>query len=626
MLQLGRLTCSVYVAVSFLNFSLVPGNVGHQADGCKKCSPMNEEDCYQGGSCKSAGTQQKCLEAGGEYCVTDFSCEDCVAKGETCFRKNWAEPCYSPTKASCTADPLAEWCGKSFDNAIETGQAETDGCKKCSPMNEEDCYQGGSCKSAGTQQKCLEAGGEYCVTDFSCEDCVAKGETCFRKNWAEPCYSPTKASCTADPLAEWCGKSFDNAIETGQADTEGSEGAILLWSLVAAGTLALVSVGFSTHFYFSKTSMWTPDAPIDRRTERQLDQLDRTLQDSEQSCCGKSIAQAQKDKDGLLAQAALKAAGGPEFWSLAVWHVGKFLKDHVGALEKYCENHTLHITSDPVPECWHICREPNCPMDHGDVPHAHFSTEGDPLEANMHVVVSYLIKPMTNERVQPLVSSGKVARGTLGMWAYLTEGRIRRAKTFVSHCWNEKFKDFVDTLYWLDPEDDVWICSFALPQNINIGEVLGKKPSNSPFAQALRQSQQVLLAVDEKIEPPKRSWCCFELYLAHQQNKTILIEQPMQGRNSSQILSLKEHVYEELKNVKLEECSASRQEDKKKIMKEIGSHVAEVESIVADAAKVSYQRAKRLLTASTASDSLPGDGGKMVTETSCARSCGEQLV
>ena len=112
MLQLGRLTWSAYLAVSFLNLSLVTGNVGHKADGCKKCSPMNEEDCYQGGSCRSAGTQQKCLEGGGEYCVTDFSCEDCAAKGETCFRKNWAEPCYSPTKAECTDDPLSEWCGK----------------------------------------------------------------------------------------------------------------------------------------------------------------------------------------------------------------------------------------------------------------------------------------------------------------------------------------------------------------------------------------------------------------------------------------------------------------------------------------------------------------------------------
>ena len=497
-------------------------------------------------------------------------------------------------------------------------------------MNEEDCYQGGSCRSAGTQQKCLEGGGEYCVTDFSCEDCAAKGETCFRKNWAEPCYSPTKAECIDDPLAEWCSKS----LETGQAEAEGSEGDILLWSLVAVGTLALVSVCFSTHFYFSKSSMWiskssmwTFEAPIDCETERKLDQLDRTLRDSKQSCCcRKSIAQTQQAKDSLLAQAALKAAGGPEFWSLSVREVTKFLEDHQRALMEYCKNHTLHITSDLVPQCWHMCHTPNCSMDHGDVLHAPSSTKADPLEANMHIVVSYLIKPMTNERVQPLVQGGKVARGILGMWAYLTERRIRRATTFVSHCWNEKFKDFVDTLKWLGNADEaVWICSFALPQNINIGEVLGNDPSKSPFAQALRQSQQVLLAVDEKIEPPKRSWCCFELYLAHRQEKPIpiVIEQPVQKMRMKQLLRLKKHVKEEMEKVKLKECSASRQEDKKKIMEEIGLHVPEVESILAHAAKVSYKKAKKLartistsdsdLSPSSSSDSLPA-GGKTVTE------------
>ena len=603
MLQLGRLTWSAYLAVSFLNLSLVTCNVGHKADGCKKCSPMNEEDCYQGGSCRSAGTQQKCLEGGGEYCVTDFSCEDCVAKGETCFRKNWAEPCYSPTKAECTDDPLAEWCGKSSDSSMETGQAEAEGCKKCSPMNEENCYQGGSCRSAGTQQKCLEGGGEYCVTDFSCEDCAAKGETCFRKNWAEPCYSPTKAECTDDPLGEWCSKSSDGSMETGQAEAEGSEGNILLWSLVAVGTLALVSVCFSTHFYFSKSSMriskssmWTFEAPIDRETERKLDQLDHTLRDSKQSCCcRKSIVQKQKAKDSLLAQAALKAAGGPEFWSLSVREVSLFLEGHQRALMLYCKNHTLHITSDLVPQCWHMCHTPNCDMDHGDVLHAPSSTKADPLEANMHIVVSYLIKPMTNERVQPLVQGGKVARGILGMWAYLTERRIRRATTFVSHCWNEKFKDFVDTLQWLGADEAVWICSFALPQNINIGEVLGKKPSKSPFAQALRQSQQVLLAVDEKVEPPKRSWCCFELYLAYQQKKEIIIEQPVHGKDEKQFLRLRKHVAKKMKKVKLKECSASRQEDKENIMAEIGSHTAEVERTLAIAAQrvFAFQRLNR---------------------------------
>ena len=91
-----------------------------------------------------------------------------------------------------------------------------------------------------------------------------------------------------------------------------------------------------------------------------------------------------------------------------------------------------------------------------------------------------------------------------------------------------------------------------------------------------------------------------------------------------QLLGLKKHVKEEMEKVKLEECSASRQEDKKKIMEEIGLHVPEVESILAHAAKVSYKKAKKLarttkstsdsdLSPSSSSDSLPA-GGKTVTE------------
>lgn len=52
-------------------------------------------------------------------------------------------------------------------------------------------------------------------------------------------------------------------------------------------------------------------------------------------------------------------------------------------------------------------------MDHGDMPYAYSDgRELDPLISNMHVVVSFLIKPLTKERAR---KKGHDAKGTLGM-------------------------------------------------------------------------------------------------------------------------------------------------------------------------------------------------------------------
>ena len=47
----------------------------------------------------------------------------------------------------------------------------------------------------------------------------------------------------------------------------------------------------------------------------------------------------------------------------------------------------------------------------------------------------------------------------------------------------------------------VWICSFALDQNADIGPQLGQGLEECPFALALKQANAVILLIDENVEP-----------------------------------------------------------------------------------------------------------------------------
>ncbi|CAE7241616.1 unnamed protein product [Symbiodinium natans] len=484
---------------------------------------------------------------------------------------------------------------------IATAAGATGGCQQCDRYREEDCSLDGDCFSAGSARYCLESGGEYCIP--GCFDCLAQAEECFHKNWALPCYSPGSEAACKQLNSEWCVASASpsasapstasSAPSTGDSTAE--TGVILQWILVtlavAAITTACCIIGC-----LKRESSWTFVVPIDGPTERTLQRLESRLNSGKQGACSACYSQtAQQQRDRLLAKAAMQAAGGPEFWSLTVAHVSHFLADHEDALVKYCDKHAFTMDQGRPK---HLCFDEDCSMEHGDMPHSFCDGQAaSPLNTNMHVVVSRLIKPLTKDGA---AKKGRDAKGTLGMWAFLTEGRVQRARTFVSHCWNEKFQDFVDTLQSLGPKEDVWICSFALPQNINIGEVLGNKPSKSPFARALAQAEQVLLAVDAKIEPPTRSWCCFELYLACMQQKTIRIEVPTQ-ETQADIRKLKKKVKDAMEVVDISQCSASNQGDHEKIMAEIGFAVGDVNSKLAEKAAVEYLSACRLLDARVSS-------------------------
>ena len=69
----------------------------------------------------------------------------------------------------------------------------------------------------------------------------------------------------------------------------------------------------------------------------------------------------------------------------------------------------------------------------------------------------------------------------------------------------------------------MWICSFALDQNADIGPQLGQGLEECPFALALKQANAVILLIDENVEPLERSWCAYELFLAWKTSKSLTV-------------------------------------------------------------------------------------------------------
>ncbi|CAE8595310.1 unnamed protein product [Polarella glacialis] len=250
---------------------------------------------------------------------------------------------------------------------------------------------------------------------------------------------------------------------------------------------------------------------------------------------------------------------------MTVAQLTEFYQAHIAELEAYCQ---LHLLDEG--DCSHVCLRSPCPHDHGaakfrplheveeDLDDTKTETEHSrqrnlmrALPLDMHVVVAVCIKPLT---------SGW--EGVLGYALQRNGATPQKVQTFVSHSWGQNFHDFVRTLQTLRPETVLWICSFALPQNIDISNVLGICPGSSPFATALQRAERVVLAVDEAVEPLGRTWCCYEMYLTITSSKRLDIRAP---RTS---ISLYCNIQERLSSMDIR-CSASCTEDHERIMKVI---------------------------------------------------------
>jgi len=147
-------------------------------------------------------------------------------------------------------------------------------------------------------------------------------------------------------------------------------------------------------------------------------------------------------------------------------------------LAEYCASHVLsHQT--------HVCTRAPCPHGHGDADYRILTEEdGDQpaLQLNMHVVVAMTKKGLTRESYND----------RFGYAICKNYDLPPKAQTFILHCWKELFTDLVNTI-WKEYRGHLatvspWICSFALPQNIDTAKI-GTTLLDCPFLRRLSSPQ-----------------------------------------------------------------------------------------------------------------------------------------
>lgn len=128
---------------------------------------------------------------------------------------------------------------------------------------------------------------------------------------------------------------------------------------------------------------------------------------------------------------------------------------------------------------------------------------------SMYTVVEQYIKPLT-------MRAGNMS------WALLRNPEGRQCDFFVSHSWAEGAYELLDQVLasWPYGNSSVWVCSLAVPQNLDLGFML-RSPMKTPFAIALRESKMVIVASTKKVHIYQRIWCVYEAYLAMIWGKTV---------------------------------------------------------------------------------------------------------
>ncbi|CAK8989222.1 Uncharacterized protein SCF082_LOCUS1718 [Durusdinium trenchii] len=139
------------------------------------------------------------------------------------------------------------------------------------------------------------------------------------------------------------------------------------------------------------------------------------------------------------------------------------------------------------------------------------SEDDDEFGPSIYTVTEQYIKPVTAE-------AGKMS------WALMRNPFGLDCDLFVSHAWQEGIFEFLSKVLtsWPSGAHHAWCCMLANPQNLNVGSML-LSPRMSPFALALQASSHVLVVPNRHRSVYTRLWCCFEAYVASEEDKTIEI-------------------------------------------------------------------------------------------------------
>lgn len=223
-------------------------------------------------------------------------------------------------------------------------------------------------------------------------------------------------------------------------------------------------------------------------------------------------------REGACSDIASAAGVPPQRWGLPVQALIQ-LRDEIlnisreGNLVGYCRDHGYMFRGG---RCLHVClgtmpcrySEDHEYGDHRGVDYIHRNqlAAGEKFEQmrpDMHAVVAREVKPRT--------------RRAKSSFALMLSPQGLDVSTFVTHTWEELFDNFVTTVQSaLDPQETVFVCSFALDQNIDIKatHLANDDLSESPFAQALMHAKTHLVVIDEELKLLGRLWCIYEIDMA----------------------------------------------------------------------------------------------------------------
>ncbi|CAE7833198.1 unnamed protein product [Symbiodinium necroappetens] len=113
---------------------------------------------------------------------------------------------------------------------------------------------------------------------------------------------------------------------------------------------------------------------------------------------------------------------------------------------------------------------------------------------SVYTVNEHFIKPVT-------AAAGKMS------WGLLKNSAGLPCDVFVTHCWAEGIYEFIDRVEssWPSGARGAYVCFLSNPQNLDIGSLIAR-PSESPFALALRSSPMVLVLPNSKVSIYTRLW------------------------------------------------------------------------------------------------------------------------
>lgn len=248
--------------------------------------------------------------------------------------------------------------------------------------------------------------------------------------------------------------------------------------------------------------------------------------------------------------------GHPKEWGITCRQLTQLHDEIHRDLEDYCSIHDFYLEDH---DCVHVCRRQPCRFDndHRNVKLKRRIEMTDrtvlkPMVPNMYIVVDRYLKPQC------------LAKGPGVSYSRLKNPDGLPITAFVSHTWLEPFRDFVNSLkIALDPDEAIWVCSFALPQaqKQGVSAMLSKDLNKVPFSLALKHAQKLVVVLDKGLSILQRAWCVYEIERARRWGIPTLLwaHQPsilMALRNSIDVIDFRQ-------------ASATYQDDQDAIMKAI---------------------------------------------------------